>query len=283
MPSQTTSRPTSAGSNSGIRTIRVLGQRLKVAIRPGDGTRTPLLLMNGIGANLELLQPFVDALDPAIEVIRFDAPGVGGSPTPSLPYRFSALANLVGRMLDALGYPSVDVLGISWGGGLAQQVARQLPQRCRCLVLVSTGAGALMVPGKPTILAKLATPRRYRDPGYMAAIAQEIYGGDIDPALAWEFANKMRPTDPRGYLYQLLCGTGWTSIPWLNRLRQPTLIVSGDDDRIVPVVNAKIMRQLIPRSRLHIFHGGHLGLVLQANVLAPIIGSFLAAPLGGTK
>src|SRR6266496_1634429 len=57
------------------RTIDVKGQRLRVAIRPGDGMRTPLLLMNGVGANLELLQPFVDALDPAIGVIRFDVPG----------------------------------------------------------------------------------------------------------------------------------------------------------------------------------------------------------------
>jgi len=54
------------------RTIIVRGQRLRVAIRSGDGTRTPLLLMNGIGVNLEVLQQFVDALDPAIEVIRFD-------------------------------------------------------------------------------------------------------------------------------------------------------------------------------------------------------------------
>ena len=74
MPTQVPPRPTPAGSDIGIRTIRVLGQRLKVAIRPGDGTRAPLLLMNGVGANLELLQPFVDALDPSLEVDQ--QPGV---------------------------------------------------------------------------------------------------------------------------------------------------------------------------------------------------------------
>ncbi len=233
--------------------------------------------MNGIGANLELLQPFVDALDPAIEVIRFDVPGVGGSPTPPLPLRFPALAWLAGRMLDALGYKRVDVLGISWGGGLAQQFAMQHPWRCRRLILVSTGTGALMVPGRPKVLAKLATPRRYCDPSYMAAIAPEIYGGDVDPALAYEFADKMRPGDSRGYVYQMLGAAGWTSLAWLRCLRQRTLIVAGDDDRLVPVVNAQIMRRLIPHARLHIFHGGHLGLVLQATQLAPIIDAFLAA------
>jgi poly(3-hydroxyalkanoate) depolymerase len=272
-----TARPAPAGTDSGIRTVRVLGQRLKVAVRHGDGTRTPLLLMNGIGANLELLQPFVDALDPANEVIRFDVPGVGGSPTPPIPLRFPAVAWLVGRMLDALDYGQVDVLGLSWGGALAQQFALQHPRRCRRLVLVSTGTGALMVPGRPDALAKLATPRRYYDPAYMAAIAPELYGGDIDPKLAYDFADKMRPGDARGYLYQMLGGAGWTSIPWLSCLRQPTLIVAGDDDRLVPAVNASIMRRLIPHSRLHIFHGGHLGLVLQATELAPVIDAFLSA------
>src|SRR5436309_5339649 len=120
------------------RTISVKGQRLRIAIRPGNGARPPLLLMNGIGVNLEVLQQFVDALDPAIEVIRFDVPGTGGSPVPILPYRPAILACLVARMLDQLGYGQVDVLGISWGGGLAQQFAVQRPRRCRRLVLVST-------------------------------------------------------------------------------------------------------------------------------------------------
>ncbi|HLZ23295.1 MAG TPA: poly(3-hydroxyalkanoate) depolymerase [Ktedonobacterales bacterium] len=276
MPSHTTPRPAPAAFELNTRNIRVLGQRLKIAIRPGDGSRTPLLLMNGIGANLELLQPFVDALDPAIEVIRFDVPGVGGSPTPALPYRFPALAFLVGRMLDALGYRRVDVLGLSWGGALAQQFALQHSWRCRRLVLVSTGTGAIMVPGNPSVLAKLATPRRYTDPSYMAAIAPEIYGGDIDPTLAREFADKMRPGDSRGYLYQMLGGAGWTSVPWLSCLRQRTLIVAGDDDRLIPVINARLMHRMIPRSRLLVFHGGHLGLVLQAKELAPVIGAFLS-------
>jgi pimeloyl-ACP methyl ester carboxylesterase len=132
MPSENT-RP-----QTEIRTITARGQRLRVAIRKGAGTRTPLLLMNGIGVNLEVLQPFVDALDPAIEVIRFDVPGTGGSPAPRIPYRFSAHARLVTQMLDQLGYQQVDVLGISWGGALAQQFAYQYPERCRRLILVST-------------------------------------------------------------------------------------------------------------------------------------------------
>lgn len=59
------------------RMITVKGQRLHVTIRPGNGTQTPLLLMNGLGARLEVFQSFIDELDPALEVISFDVPGIG--------------------------------------------------------------------------------------------------------------------------------------------------------------------------------------------------------------
>ena len=71
-----------------LRTVAVDGQPIRVAVRPGlagqAGVRpVPLLVLNGIGASLELLTPFVESLDPALEVIRFDVPGVGGSPLPA--------------------------------------------------------------------------------------------------------------------------------------------------------------------------------------------------------
>ncbi len=152
-----------------VRVVTVGGQLLRVAIRPGlteaDGTpRTPLLLINGIGANLELLEPFVTALDPALEVIRFDPPGVGGSPPPARPYRFSGLCRMIAAMLTELGYDRVDVLGISWGGGVAQQFAASQRARCRRLVLVATAMGTPMVLARPSVLVHLVTPRRYWTP-----------------------------------------------------------------------------------------------------------------------
>ena len=83
----------------------------------------------------------------------------------------------------------------------------------------------------------------------------------------------------RGYLYQLAAAAGWTSVPFLPLLRQRTLILSGDDDPIIPLANARLMHRLIPNSRLHVFHGGHLGLVTEAAELAPVVDGFLAAPV----
>jgi poly(3-hydroxyalkanoate) depolymerase len=231
-----------------------------------------------------VLQPFVDALDPAIEVIRFDVPGTGGSPAPRIPYRFSMHALLVTNMLDKLGYQQVDVLGVSWGGALAQQFAFQYPVRCRRLILVSTGTGALMVPGNPLALAKIATPRRYQDPFYMAQNAGAIYGGKMrtHPEYAHEFARTAHLGSVLGYFYQMLGGMGWTSIPWLHTLRQPTLILHGDDDPLVPLVNAKIMQRLIPHAKLYIFHDGHLGLGTSAEELAQVVDRFLTAPVSSS-
>lgn len=262
-----------------IRTINVKGQPLRVAIRPGKNAGTPLLLLNGIGVSFEVFQPFIDELTVGLEIIRFDVPGTGGSPRSSLPFRFSNLACLTARMLDQLGYKQVDVLGISWGGGLAQQFAFQYRQRCRRLVLVSTGPGTFMVPGRPSVLMKMATPRRYQDPTYMAEIAPDIYGGDLrsNPEFVRRMAHAMHSNEPLGYFYQLLAGMGWTSLPFLWLLRQPTLILAGDDDPIVPAINAKIMRMLTRSSKLYIFHGGHLGLITHARELAPLVEQFLGA------
>ena len=103
---------------------------MRVAVREGTPGWPPLLLCNGIGASLELFQPFVDALDPQRPVIRFDMPGIGGSPAPVVPYHLATLPSLLGGLLDQLGYEQADVLGISWGGGLAQQFARAARTGC---------------------------------------------------------------------------------------------------------------------------------------------------------
>ncbi|HEU5100502.1 MAG TPA: alpha/beta fold hydrolase, partial [Roseiflexaceae bacterium] len=152
------------------------------------------------------------------------------------------------------------------------------PRRCRRLILVSTSTGALMVPGRLSVLLHMLTPQRYLDRSHLEAIAAELYGGSArtHPEQVRGFARAMQGASQRGYLYQMLSAVGWTSLPWLWLIRQPTLILSGDDDPIIPLANARIMQRLIPRARLHVFHGGHLGLVTEADQLAPVVDQFLA-------
>ena len=252
------------------------GQTLRVGIRHGNKARSPLLLFNGIGANIELIEPFVDALHGA-DTITFDVPGVGGSPAPALPYRPSMLARLSAQLLDQLGHAQVDVLGVSWGGALAQQFAFQQASRCRRLVLAATSPGHLMVPGKLGALLKMATPRRYKDPDYMKRIAGDIYGGALRgaPELADKHLRHVRWSSDYGYYLQLMAGFGWTSLPWLRLLPQPTLVMAGTDDPLVPVINARILARFIPNAELVTLDDGHLFLITSAPSCAKIVSQFL--------
>jgi poly(3-hydroxyalkanoate) depolymerase len=261
-----------------IKTVEVSGQLLRVGVRRGREGQPPLLLFNGVGASLELVEPFVAALDKAIPVVVFDIPGVGGSPAPRLPYRFSGIARLGRDLMPRLGYDwTTDVLGVSWGGAAAQQFARSFPARCRRLILAATSPGAIMVPGKLSAIAKLASPRRYLDADYLRRVGADLYGGTYrkNPERLEELARHIKPPGGLGYAYQLLAGAGWTSLPWLHRLRQPTLILHGIDDPIVPLTNAKILAALIPGARLHVVDDGHLFLVSRAREIAPVISKFL--------
>jgi len=214
-------------------------------------------------------------------VISFDAPGVGGSTAYRWPRRLPGVAETVVGLLDRLGLEQVDVLGVSLGGAVAQQLARSAPDRVRGLVLAATAPGLGGLPGSPHVLMTLATPRRYSDPAYYRQIAGRIYGGAarLDPAgLVHQALGAFRPPSTWGYVGQLYAITGWSSLPWLHTLRHPTLVLAGDDDPIVPVVNAHLMAWRIPGARLHVVRGGgHLFVLEKPAEIADLVTSFLDA------
>ena len=260
--------------------VVVDGIRLRYLIREGTDNSTPLLLINGIGANLELCIPFIETLHEK-EVIIFDIPGTGDSDTPIKIRRFKHLSRLAKDLLDTLGYGRVDVAGVSWGGALAQQFARQYPKRVRRLILAATTAGMVMVPAKLKVLRNMITPRRYISKNFMRKVAGTIYGGRVrrDPEMIDEMTSRIIPPRTRGYIYQLLAGLGWTSFHWLHTLDQPTMLLAGDDDPLVRPVNARLMSLLIPNCRLEIIPGGgHLFLLHNAKAVTPIIRDFLNKP-----
>lgn len=247
------------------------GQRIRVNVRPGTGV--PLVVCNSMGAGLTVLDPLVQQLDPDIPVIRFDPPGVGGSPTSPVPYGLPYLAWVLGRVLGRLGLGEVDVLGWSWGGLLAQQFALQNPRRCRRLLLAATGTGLLMVPPEPQLLTRLLLRRAF-SPSRVRSVTGELYGG----AARTHGAEIPPDATTTGYLHQMLAGALWTSLFTLPAVRQQTLIVAGTDDPVVPVANARLMRALLPHARLHLHSGGHRDIVCNAAELAPVINAFLAEP-----
>ena len=259
------------------RTVRVAGQTLRFCIRParpGGPTRRPLVLVNGIGASLELFDPLVEELDPQREVIRFDVPGIGGSPLACVPLPMAVLAAMLSNALEQLGHARVDVLGLSWGGGIAQQFALQHPGKVGRLALVSTGTGAMMVPARLSVLAKMLTPRRYNDRSYRREAGAEIYVGEEQGLVEALFA-RVSQVAPAAYLHQLIALATWTSLPVLPFIAAPTLLLAGRRDPVIPVVNVHIMAALLPRATMHLHDGGHLGLLTRPRDLGPVLERFL--------
>jgi poly(3-hydroxyalkanoate) depolymerase len=260
------------------KTVTIHGQRLRVGVRRGSAQLPPLLVFNGIGASLELMGPVIEALGRhGIGVVAFDIPGTGGSPTPSVPYRLPRLARTAHDLLRHLRIPKADVLGVSWGGALAQEFVHQYPALVRRLVLAATSAGVAMVPGRPSALLRLISPRRYLDPEYMGRVGGELYGGAYrsNPEALRAHGRFLSPPGKLGYFYQLLATSGWTSLPWLHAIRQPTLVMMGRDDPIVPVINGRILATMIPHARLRVIDDGHLFLLSRTAECVEIIAAFL--------
>ena len=270
--------PAPSPDGRGIRLVDAGGVWLRTSVR---GSGPPLLLITGLGASLDLGAPFERELAACqVQAVSFDAPGIGESTPYRWPPRMPGIARTVERMLDALGYDRVHVLGVSLGGVIAQQLAHQAPHRVGCLILAATGPGLGGVPGSPHALLPLATPRRYYQPGYYRRIAGRVYGGaarrDPDALLHGSSARFIERPTLRGYLSQIYAITGWTSIPWLRTLQQPTLVLAGDDDPIVPLINGRILARCIPSARLQVVAGGgHLFLLEKPAEMARLIAAFL--------
>jgi poly(3-hydroxyoctanoate) depolymerase len=259
--------------------VWVGGLRLRVG-RYGEGR--PLLLITGIGAHLGMWAPFAEHAE-GLELIAFDAPGTGLSQRSRAPMRMGALAALVERLMDELGLDRVDVLGYSWGGGLAQELARRAPDRVRRLVLCATGPGLGGTPPRPLAALMLATPARYYHPRLLALTVPHIAGGrtrrERGVLAAQAQARLRRPPDLLGYAFQLYAVAGWSSLPWLGRVPQRTLVVAGDEDPSVPLGNARALAARIPDARLHVVDGGgHLFLLDEPENVVPAILDFLDEP-----
>jgi poly(3-hydroxyoctanoate) depolymerase len=111
----------------------------------------------------------------------------------------------------------------------------------------------------------------------MTRSAGHLYGGDLQdkPGLAEFLLRGTAPPSRIGYVMQLLAGSGWTSIHWLHRIRQPVLVITGQHDPLVPPINGRILAALLPNARLVEVDCGHMFLLTRPDEVAAIIGSFL--------
>jgi len=238
-----------------------------------------VLLLHGSGGGFRSFAPQVETLASlGWRAVAWDMPGYGYS-APIEPYTFKGLAERCMALIEALvpGGGAVTLVGQGMGGMVAQEVTLRRPDRVGRLVLAATATGGLLVPGDLKVLAKMATPRRFKDPNFMRENMGALYGGlaRTDPDLLADFARLSRSPSRRGYLYQQMALAGWVSAPLLPLLRQPTLVLAGSDDPLVPLVNARILARLIPHSTLTVLDDGHLFLFTKARESAESVDRFL--------
>lgn len=258
--------------------LRVLGQQFRVLIRHATAEPVrPVVVLNGIGCRTDVLDGLIDRFDPSLEVVRLDPPGIGGTPASPLPYGIPQMAAWTFGVLDELGHAQVDVVGYSWGGVVAQQMAVQRDHRVRRLVLLSTNTGSLSVPGSALSTTMMFSPM----------IAQLLHADDQTIGRLYGGCAKRRAAEVRrllapdfdkagaGLFQQLGAAMTWTTLPGTFLIHQPTLILAGTDDPMVPFANARILKKAIRLARLQSFDGGHLDPVLEPEWFAAEISRFL--------
>lgn len=241
-----------------------------------SGSGRPLLLINGIGCPLETWAPLVRHLR-GFEVLTFDPPGIGRSSRPRWPMRLAGHGRIVAGLADHFGWRSFDLLGVSWGGTLAQQFARDHPGRVRRLVLCGTTFGLGGYSANPLVVGLMSNPFRHASQGMALAVAPALYGDDVKEAPEGyrEFVRAKGAPNLRGYYEQVYAISGWTSLPWLHRLQMPTLVLAATNDQVIPARNADVLARRIPRARLAKIAGGHLFPLLKPRESARVIRAFL--------
>lgn len=235
----------------GVTWIRVGRHKIRCSISGGPKSEMgrPLLLVNGLGAGLERWDGFRWALGEHRRTIAFDAPGTGGSSTPLRPPTMRQLADIGLTVAQELGADEIDVLGYSFGGAVAQEMAAAAPDRVQRLVLVAASCGWGAVPG-------------------------DLMGMTTATTRSLKMSHR---ADPLGFWWQLAAISVWSSRWWLGSIKQPTLVVVGDSDRVTPVGTAKQLAQGISGARLAVIDGADHWLLLgdDAARAASIINDFL--------
>ncbi len=232
----------------------------------GVGPR--LLYISGTGGDLRSGSQVLSApLAKDFEVLVYDQRGLGRSDKPDVPYTMASYAEDADALLSALGWDNCIVVGTSFGGMVAQELALRQPERIERLVLCCTSTGG---PGgssypihelpdlPPAELARLRLPimDTRRDKDWQAAHPEET------TALTWPAvtAAEARAADPvsaMGYRRQLEARAGHDTYDRLPSLRVPALLCGGHYDGQAPPANMRVLAERIPGAQLAFFEGGH--------------------------
>jgi pimeloyl-ACP methyl ester carboxylesterase len=229
--------------------------------RAGDGP--PLVLLHGFLCDSRAWRRQLTDLSDEFTVVAWDAPGAGGSSDPPDPFTITNWAHSLAAFLDAHGIERGHLLGLSWGGVLAQEFYRLYPTRVLRLILADTYAGWKGSLGESAAQERLARCVRESSlpPEEFVArwVPKEFFTEGASPELKEEMSSVVQTFHPTGFrlMARALADTDTTKL--LPSIAVPTLLLWGDGDRRSPLSVADQFRLAIPNARLEVIpSAGHV-------------------------
>jgi pimeloyl-ACP methyl ester carboxylesterase len=266
-----------------IRDYEIDGYAIRTLIKrnpvKNDKPANPLLILNGVAGTLEMLKPLSNVYD-AGDLISFEIPTPKSFRDFTLIHKMRRYALLANKLLDKLSLETVDILGYSWGGALAQEVVKRYPKRCNKLILAATSAGNLTIPGAALFSTQVLDPKLLSDPSKLFNLVQtqktKTLSSSRDSKPLNKYQNKRLHLSNKAYIHQLLALASWSSIFWLRRLQNDTLVLHAQDDKLVSCLNAHLLATLIPNAQSKIYAtGGHMFALNQPQSFVDDVVAFL--------
>lgn len=244
------------------------------------GSGAPLLLIMGLGWSSHAWFRTRPILNERYRTIAFDNRGVGQSDVPLGPYSIPQMASDAAAVLVAAKVNAAHVFGVSMGGMIAQEFALQYPQKVRSLILGCTAAGGPeAVRADPAVLQVLMT-RSPNPDEFAKAISPFIYDRGTPPKFIEEDTEVRRKWYPTAdaYFGQLQAILAWESYSRIAQITQPTLVLHGENDKLVPPENGKLIAARIPGAKLVLIpNASHIFLTDQTAAAHAAILDFLGA------
>lgn len=231
------------------------------------GSGEPLLLIQGLGYARWGWEPVVEPLARRFRVLVFDNRGIGESDAPPGPYSAAAMAGDALQVLDEAGADSAHVVGASLGGMIAQELALAAPERVRRLVLACTAAGGSSEAPMPAETVELLAraPSLPPERSLRLLVENALAGTGTDGAARAALVERItalrlaRPQAPEAWQAQAAAAVAFDASARLGGIAAPTLVVTGDADRVVDPRNSELLAAAIPGARLVRLAGlGHL-------------------------
>ncbi len=242
------------------------------------GGGQPLLLIAGIPAIADDWDALAEPLSASRRVIAYDNRGSGRSTVTPGPYSTRQLAGDAVALLDALEIGRADVFGMSMGGMIAQEVALGWPERVRRLILGCTHAGVEHAAPQPREAGRAFAMQTDDWAERMRALAPFAFAPGVEEGLLASFVAKKSGDvqDPAGYAAQIQAVLAHDTADRLDAITAPTLILTGDEDQVIPAASSDLLRERIPGARLETIAGtGHLFFIEAPEQTRSLIEDFL--------